>query len=306
MAKKQEKINQLFKNQSKWIEMQSKSMTYRNDRFEHMVFILKNEIQKEHEREGKLLAAENKRVSKNLSMDIYQERLASVDMMMNVLQSYKFTAGLDEADFLLFCLERWEEETKIRLLEEYRKHGVDPVEEDARLTLTYGENHYKSQKLRNKKKVDDSKKMGESKDLIAASTHPYYQDQQFLAKMKKKQDRLMSKAISLSLSCDRKIDSTESAQTSSLTPLHSQSFLNGFDAKDRSQSANELGDIGNDERNGKSLDDKNSGDEDIVSISHKRFSHRKASKSSGSIIKRRKHPKEIDQEHIAKMKQSFR
>eukprot|EP01034_Spumella_vulgaris_P040933 gene40933-50645_t len=52
MALKQKRIDKLFEEQSKWIAMQQRSMTYRNDRFEHLVNILKTEITAEHRREA--------------------------------------------------------------------------------------------------------------------------------------------------------------------------------------------------------------------------------------------------------------
>jgi hypothetical protein len=304
MAKKQEKINQLFKNQSKWIEMQSKSMTYRNDRYEHMVFILKNEIKKEHHREGKLLQAENKRVSKNLAMDIYQERLASVDLMIKVLQSYKFTAGLDEADFLLFCLERWEEETRIRLSDEYRKEGIDSDEEDARLTLIYGEEHYKSKRLRRKRKEGTKKtqKKGEGKDLIAASTHPYYQDQQFLNKMKKKHEKLflLTKPSSSSASVAKVLNKKSEKLQEAAGDISATEDDARDDDDELMRDCNKACDM---------LDFtaavKREDDQQPFPVTNSPPSAKK-SKKPHAIVKRRKHPKELDAEHIAKMKLSFR
>jgi hypothetical protein len=134
LLKKQEKINQLFENQSKWIKYQSLHMKHCNDRYEHLVWLIQNEIEKEHEREGKLLmlsaassssstatAASFSHVfslskeEKHFAMDLWQERLNSVDLLLKVLQSYKFIAGLEEADFLLYCLTEWKTEAKKRL-----------------------------------------------------------------------------------------------------------------------------------------------------------------------------------------------
>lgn len=112
---KQEKMNALFANQSKWIALQSTSMKYQNDRYEHLVMMLRWELQREHQREYQLLSCESKRASKDAAMEIYQQRLSAVDLMMRVLQSYHFTAGLEEADFLMFCLKEWEDNIQRRL-----------------------------------------------------------------------------------------------------------------------------------------------------------------------------------------------
>jgi hypothetical protein len=108
MAKKQAKLQALFRNQSKWIKMQQVGMAQKNDRFEHLVQILRDEIKNEHEREGRALKA-SKHAVKNTQMQIYRERLDTVDKIMGCLQSYNFTSGLDEADFLLFCFIKWKE-----------------------------------------------------------------------------------------------------------------------------------------------------------------------------------------------------
>lgn len=55
MAKKQQKINELFKKQSKWMSLQKKGMEHSNDRYEHLVYIIQNELKLEHQRENILL-----------------------------------------------------------------------------------------------------------------------------------------------------------------------------------------------------------------------------------------------------------
>jgi hypothetical protein len=113
LVRKQKKIDALFENQSKWIKLQSMDMKFRNDRFEHLVYIIQSEIEKEHSRENRLLLTlDNKSMEKTVAMDLWQERLTAVDLMVKVLQAYKFTAGLEEADFLLYCLSAWQGEWK--------------------------------------------------------------------------------------------------------------------------------------------------------------------------------------------------
>lgn len=114
MAKKEEKLQQLFYNQSKWIKLQKQNMLHKNDRYEHLVYILKEEIKKEHQRESEYLLS-TKHSNKTVEMKIYQDRLDTVDKIMKCLQAYNFTSGLDEADFLFFCFDKWKETLENKL-----------------------------------------------------------------------------------------------------------------------------------------------------------------------------------------------
>jgi hypothetical protein len=114
MAKKEQKLQELFRSQSKWIAMQQRGMAQKNDRFEHLVHILKEEIKREHEREYRNLEA-SKHGEKATQMKVYQERLESVDKIMTCLHSYNFTSGLDEADFLFFCFDKWKQTLENKL-----------------------------------------------------------------------------------------------------------------------------------------------------------------------------------------------
>ncbi len=111
MAAKQAALDKQFHQQSKWITMQKRNMEHTNDRFEHVVYILRDQIGHEHSRETKYLLA-SKHERKSTQMEVYLERLNSVDIMMMCIKSYKFTAGLEEADFLVSCLEKWKQQSQ--------------------------------------------------------------------------------------------------------------------------------------------------------------------------------------------------
>ena len=98
LDKQRAKVEQLFQANSKWIQLQKVSMRQTNDRFEHLVFLLKvrldslvkvlnlrrtpplqDEMKKEHEREACELACTVGR--KKAQLDVYKERLDSVDLV---------------------------------------------------------------------------------------------------------------------------------------------------------------------------------------------------------------------------------
>eukprot|EP01040_Poterioochromonas_malhamensis_P004710 gene4710-5046_t len=213
---KQKKIDKLFENQSKWISLQSTDMKYRNDRFEHLLYMLHAEIEKEHEREGRILLAETRSLEKNVALDLWQERLSSVDLMIKVLHAYHFTAGLEEADFLLFCLEEWKHEGKRRVARFYggdtSSHHDNATVSTADLTArtsneeegeegkdgdddTHNHSHVTSSTKKSKKSNSTASNNNNGRrDLVASSTHPYFQDVEYLKKTKRQHDKLREKS----------------------------------------------------------------------------------------------------------------
>lgn len=106
IIKKMKEVKQLVIKQGIWVSMQKKSMEQKNDRFEHLVHVLKSEMSNEHAREARFLSA-NKRMSKKESMKIWQDRFSSVDKIIETLSVYGFTSGVDELDWLKYCLDQW-------------------------------------------------------------------------------------------------------------------------------------------------------------------------------------------------------
>jgi hypothetical protein len=96
----------MFHKKAAWIEMQKKNMSFQNDRWEHLAYIIRQEMGYEHERETRLLKAEKKQQVDEM-LKIWQERFTSVDRLMDTLAKYNMYGGLDESDFLVYCLEQW-------------------------------------------------------------------------------------------------------------------------------------------------------------------------------------------------------
>jgi hypothetical protein len=111
---KAEEVEKMFAAQGAWTAKQKADMEHRNDRYEHMWFVIKTELAKEHERETKELKAyeEGAKVSKRAKMDTWLDRLNSIDNIMFMLKEYKIVGALDEADLLVYQVEKWSEEMK--------------------------------------------------------------------------------------------------------------------------------------------------------------------------------------------------
>jgi hypothetical protein len=79
----------MFKKQSAWMSDQKINMEHLNDKFEHVVVILRKEIAREHERESTLLVSTkvNSRVEKTA---IWRDRFESIDRVRFTLESYGF------------------------------------------------------------------------------------------------------------------------------------------------------------------------------------------------------------------------
>jgi len=123
-AAKQAEVENLFKAQGAWTEKQKIDMEQRNDRFEHLVHIIRTEISKEHEREARELSQESGAARRQAQMDVFLERLKSVDHLLEVLRLYKLSGPIEESDVLFFQLTKWKEELTARLK---AKGGVRPA-----------------------------------------------------------------------------------------------------------------------------------------------------------------------------------
>jgi hypothetical protein len=114
-AAKQAEVENLFKAQGAWTEKQKVDMEQRNDRFEHLVHIIRSELAKEHEREARELSQESGASRRQAQMDVFLERLKSVDHLLEVLRLYKLSGPIEESDVLFFQLTKWKEELTSRL-----------------------------------------------------------------------------------------------------------------------------------------------------------------------------------------------
>lgn len=138
MVKQMEEVKEMFHKKAAWIEMQKKNMSFQNDRWEHLAYIIRQEIGREHERETRLLKAE-KRQHVDEMLTIWQERFACVDRLMDTLAKYNMYGGLDESDFLVYCLEQWKK--KIRESQQVLSKSQKSVKKKSnRATKKIGDN----------------------------------------------------------------------------------------------------------------------------------------------------------------------
>lgn len=192
MAAKQRKLDKMFRSQGQWIRMQKKNMEFKNDRYEHLVFILRREMEKEHARETKLLLA-SKHEQKSVAVDLWQERLSSVDTMISVLKKYHFTAGAEEADFLLYCLHSWFDKSHHKVHSQHTPHHkheekAQQQHTEEEMKILEGKGTGDEEESVTTIKLTHNENQGRS--LIAKSTNPYFQDSEFLIYMKKKEEKI--------------------------------------------------------------------------------------------------------------------
>lgn len=109
MAEKQAQVQALLERQGEWMHQQKKNMTEVNDRFEHGLFAIHQEILKEQEREMRFLqCGDNKKQQKRVGMILWKERMDSVDLLIKTMTLYQWMGGIEEMDYLLFCLEEYQ------------------------------------------------------------------------------------------------------------------------------------------------------------------------------------------------------
>jgi hypothetical protein len=136
MAEKIRGVEAVCGKQGEWVDLQKASMMKQNDHFEHCAFILRQEMEAEHERESKMLVA-RKSMSKKEMAAVWKERLSSADRLMNTITLYGFANGFDEADYLVYNLKLWKELSLERVEEGDAKVGgnhIKPATGNALLT----------------------------------------------------------------------------------------------------------------------------------------------------------------------------
>ena len=106
---KDKQVKQLFAQQGEWSRLQKTAMAFKNDRFDHFVTVLREEIEAEHKREEKILLTESKRDEQHRRAEAFLKQLEAVDRLLRTAESYSFTAGTEEMDYLLFQLRTWRE-----------------------------------------------------------------------------------------------------------------------------------------------------------------------------------------------------
>jgi hypothetical protein len=106
---KDAKVKALFRQQGEWTRLQKTAMEYKNDRFDHFVTVLRQELEEEHKREATILLTENKREEQQRRAEGFLKQLEAVDRILKTSEEYSFTAGTEEMDYLLFQLKTWKE-----------------------------------------------------------------------------------------------------------------------------------------------------------------------------------------------------
>ncbi len=199
-----------FKAQGAWTAKQKKDMEQTNDRFEHLVYLIKNEMKEEHKREEMELkaAVEGKKVGRKAQMDVWLARLDSIDRLMTVLKEYHIVGALDEADLLVYQVEKWGEIKKKQMAgadsrssraatgAEHADDDEEPDEGKGKQDI-WGTVLKAVQIERGVKRVDRSPKKKKKKPkkttgnaMLAVGASPYYESDQFNEKFKKQQARL--------------------------------------------------------------------------------------------------------------------
>lgn len=110
LAAKHEEFKKNFQKQSEWVEKQGIAMRQNTDRYAHLALIIREEIQREHGREARMLKVpfNDRKGLHALSRELWRERIDAADRIMGTLKAYHIgSSGSSEADYLIFCLDEW-------------------------------------------------------------------------------------------------------------------------------------------------------------------------------------------------------
>lgn len=110
MAEKLEELTKLESQQSAWTAQQKKSFEYQNERFQHMWWIIKQEIMNEHDRERRLLTVDAQANKRETEVAIWKERIDAADRLIETLRGYGYLRGTNEADYIIKGIEKWRAE----------------------------------------------------------------------------------------------------------------------------------------------------------------------------------------------------
>ncbi len=201
-------VEQHFKRQGAWTEKQKVDMEQRNDRFEHLVHIIRNEMKEEHNRETMELegAVEGKKSGKKAQMDVWLARLDAIDRLMVVLREYDIVGALDEADLLVYQVDKWSEvmKTQVGAVESKRNpHGsrgktadgdIDTDAKDAQAdvwdivaqAVKIERGNAKRPDTEPKKEKKKKKKPNGGNSMMSAGASPYYESEVIFEKAARK------------------------------------------------------------------------------------------------------------------------
>lgn len=254
-------------------------MEYLNDRYEHLAVILRQEMASEHTREAELLQAQNKRETKTIELKIWKERLSSVDRLTETLAAYKLTSGIDEADFLIYCLDQWKE--------------------ILRTMISTGDN---------KQKPKAKPKGSSSNGMLASQVSPYYESTLMLEKAeKKKSNRLKRLGIHTHQSNGKNDDSSIASSSIVSTIVQGEESVADDDDGDTPRGFNQSQSSELQLSINQAILEK---DEILAAEYRKKQQLEKIRagrvKIKNYVIVHKKHPREIDNENMAKAKGQFK
>lgn len=159
MAEKLQELTRLESQQSAWTAQQKKSFEYQNERYQHMWYIIKQEILNEHDREKRLLTVDVHANKRETEVAIWKERIDAADRLIETLRGYGYLRGTNEADYLIKGIEKWRSE-----LAESRKR----LQASGVLPKTDGKK--KKKKRKTKKKENEGSHLVSSLIKIRAKT----------------------------------------------------------------------------------------------------------------------------------------
>jgi hypothetical protein len=111
-TKRQDRLEKNMKalSSQSWVKSQAADMKRVTDSHLHIIDILKSEIEREHDRERRMLEIpfQEKKALNRMSKKLWKERLAAADRIHHTLKLYEMKiGGSEEADYLMFCLDEW-------------------------------------------------------------------------------------------------------------------------------------------------------------------------------------------------------
>ena len=131
MAAKVAGVEKLMRKQGAWTEKQKQAFIQTNERYTHMWHIIKEEIHKEHDRERRLLSVDVHSNLEKTEQDIWKERIDSADRIMATISGYGFTNGTNDADYAIYCIQKWKDEivaSKLRRSQRIAQGIVDKLD----------------------------------------------------------------------------------------------------------------------------------------------------------------------------------
>jgi hypothetical protein len=130
MAMKVANVDKMLRKQGAWTQKQKKAFIQTNERYMHLWHIIKTEIHMEHDRERRLLTGDESSRERT-EKDVWKERIDSADRIMATITGYGFSNGTNDADYAMFCIQKWKDEliaSKMRRNQRLQEGIVDRLD----------------------------------------------------------------------------------------------------------------------------------------------------------------------------------